>query len=189
MTAIIILAAGSSSRLGQPKQNLVFRGQTLLQRAIDSALSTVGIHVLVVLGADADLVKPTIHHLPITIVNNPEWNQGLSTSIKTGIEAIVQIEPDLSAVILMPCDQPFVDTHLLNLLILQKTKTGIAASFYNNELGLPILFNKKYFPDLLALDGDNGIENLLETNKDDVSDIYFPWAETDIDTMADFEKL
>ena len=189
MTAIIILAAGSSSRLGQPKQNLIFRGQTLLQRAIDSALSTISIHVLVVLGADADLVKPTIDHLPVTIVHNPEWKQGISSSIKTGVEAIEKIEPNLSAVIIMPCDQPFIDTHLLNLLILQKAKTGIAASFYNEELGLPILFNKKYFPDLLILESDNGIEKLLEINKGDVSEIYFPWAETDIDTMADFEKL
>ena len=189
MTGLIILAAGSSSRLGQPKQNLIYRKKTLLQYAIETGLASACTPVVVVLGANAALIKPTIEKEPVIIVYNDNWHEGTASSIKSGINEIQKIEPQIADVIIMLCDQPFVDTHLLNHLILAKSKTGIVACAYNNIIGPPALFDKIYFPELLDLQGQEGAKKLLIKYHDDVIDIYFPKGSVDVDTMEDLEKL
>src|SRR5476651_1174100 len=82
MTGIIILAAGSSSRLGKPKQNLIYNGKTLLQNAIDTASSSLCKPIMVVLGANAVVIKPTIESLPVNILNNENWQEGIASSIR-----------------------------------------------------------------------------------------------------------
>jgi len=187
MTAIIILAAGSSSRLGRPKQNLVYRGATLLQRIIKTALDTTCRPVIVVLGGNADLIKPTIQNLPVTVVYNEAWQNGMSSSIKAGV---VQVQREgVDSVIFILCDQPFIDADLLMKLISADTFEGIAACSYNDTIGTPAFFGSKYFPELLELKGNEGAKHLLLRYKEDARIIPFPLGNVDIDTMDDFNKL
>jgi len=99
MTGIIILAAGSSSRLGQAKQNLVLKGKTLLQRAIETAVASVCEPVIVVLGANVEIIEPTIKNYDINIIQNPGWSEGMSSSIRAGISALLKIEPKIQSAI------------------------------------------------------------------------------------------
>ena len=112
--AIIILAAGSSSRLGRPKQLLELNGKTLLQKSIETALN-VSINVTVVLGANENLVRPTISGFPINIILNENWISGMSGSIQTGMSALKNNE--FQAVLIMLCDQPFINASILKGMI------------------------------------------------------------------------
>ena len=189
MTGIIILAAGSSSRLGTAKQNLIYKGKTLLQRAVETARASVCDPVIVVLGANSEAIMPTIANNDITILQNDDWSQGMASSIGAGIQQLQKISPDSSSVILMLCDQPFVDTWLLNLLIMAKSKEGIAVTAYNETMGPPVLFDAIYFDELLELEGAEGAKKVFQQYPHAVSEIPFPPAGVDIDTMGDFERL
>src|SRR3569833_386676 len=123
MTALIILAAGESARLGQPKQNLVFAGQTILERAIETGLKSDCNPVIVILGANADRIKISNKDLRLKIIPNPVWKEGMSTSIRAGISEIGKIG-SVTGVIIMLCDQPFVTPELLNDLRLKNIETG-----------------------------------------------------------------
>jgi len=111
---VLILAAGSSSRLGRPKQLLEIDGSTLLQKAITSALE-VSKSVNVVLGGNEKLIRPTISDFPIKMVLNKKWEEGMGSSIRVGMEFLS--EKKLDAVLIMLSDQPFVDSVFLNQLI------------------------------------------------------------------------
>jgi molybdenum cofactor cytidylyltransferase len=189
MPGVIILAAGSSSRLGRPKQNLVYNGRTLLQNAIKAAIASVCNPVIVVLGANDEVIRPTIRGLAITIIQHDDWPEGMASSIRAGISKLKEIEPNADSLVLMLCDQPFVDNLLLDQLAQKKSEKGIAACIYNETIGPPVLFNAAYFDELLLLKGQEGAKKLLMKYKDDVVTIPFPLGAVDIDTVADFEKL
>jgi molybdenum cofactor cytidylyltransferase len=189
MTGIIILAAGASGRLGKPKQNLIYKGKTLLQSAVNIANDSKCIPVLVVLGANADEIQPTIEKLPVTILHNKIWQEGIASSIRLGIAELEKIEPKVDSAILMLCDQPFVDAELINKLIQSKSEKGIVASAYNDTIGVPVLFDACYFEELLQLKGDEGAKKLLLKHPDDVVMIPFPLGSVDIDTIEDYEKI
>ncbi len=189
MTGIIILAAGSSSRLGKPKQNLVYKGQTLLQRAVATAAASVCNPVIVVLGANEQVIKPTIESDNINIIHNPDWQEGMASSIGLGINALQKIDPKADAVVLMLCDQPFVDTALLNGLVQKRSAKGIVASGYNDTIGAPVLFDTAYFDELTLLKGQEGAKKLLLKYPDDVVIVPFQLGGIDIDTVEDYEKL
>src|ERR1700753_2785750 len=104
MTGLIILAAGESSRLGRPKQNLLFDGKTLLQRAVEAGKESVCGKIVVVLGANADKIAPIAG---ITMTHNENGMQGMASSIKTGVVEMNH-DPLINNVIIMLCDQPFV---------------------------------------------------------------------------------
>jgi molybdenum cofactor cytidylyltransferase len=190
MTAIIILAAGESSRLGVPKQNLSYKGETLLQLAIKNALA-VSETVLVVLGANRENIEYSIKDQPVEILNNPLWTEGMASSIRMAIEKLQTDYLQVDSVLLMLCDQPFADEGLLKQLvdIASSSDKGIVASAYNDTLGVPVLFKAKYFPYLFALKGEEGAKKLLMQHADDVAEASFPQGAVDIDTMEDWEKL
>ena len=189
MTGAIILAGGSSSRLGTPKQNLVYQGQTLLQRAVGTALAAGCKPVLVVLGANADLIRPTIAGLPVNIVYNSDWEEGMASSTRLGIKVLKRTDPGLTSVIFMLCDQPFVNASLLCELVQAKSKNGIAACAYNDTVGVPALFDAVYFDELLLLKGQEGAKKLLLKYREAVVSLPFPLGSVDIDTVEDYEKL
>jgi molybdenum cofactor cytidylyltransferase len=116
-TGVIILAAGASSRLGSPKQLLSFSGATLLQHSIEVAQSSDAANVLVVLGANADLIKTEINHTTAKVIVNPDWKEGMASSIRFGLQTLVEMYPQTEAVIFMVADQPFVTAALLNNLM------------------------------------------------------------------------
>ncbi len=191
MTALLILAAGSSSRLGQPKQKLFYKGRSLLQRAVDEGLASDCSDVLVVLGASEESVRIEIDQKDVRIVVNKDWKKGMSSSIKCGINALIKNKPEISQAIIMLCDQPFVDAEILNRLITAKQLSGkpIVACAYNNTLGTPVLFSQTYFSQLLSLEGQLGAKKLVFNNQDQVVSVPFPFGNIDIDTIEDYEKL
>ena len=188
MTGLIILAAGESARLGQPKQNLVYQNKTLLQRAIETALASVCTPVIVVLGANEELIQPTISQYPIKILSNSGWTEGIASSIRLGINELQQ-KPEITSVILMLCDQPFVNRDLLIQLVEASTANDFVASVYDDAVGVPVLVSSKYFEELLTLNGDEGAKKLLLKYPDKVISTPFRMGGIDIDTIQDYEKL
>jgi molybdenum cofactor cytidylyltransferase len=189
MTGLVILAAGASTRLGKPKQNLVYQNNTLLQRAIVTALASVCRPVIVILGANAEAVRPTLENLPVHIFYNKDWHEGMASSIRLGIAELQKFEPAITSIILMLCDQPFISASLIDELFHAKEKNGIIACAYNDTIGTPVLFDSKYFDELSLLTGAEGAKKLLAKYPDNVHPIPFPLGGVDIDTMEDFEKL
>jgi len=189
-TGVIILAAGSSSRLGKPKQNLIFQGDTLLKRTIKTALAADTDEVIVILGANADVIKPTLTNKNIRIIQNDDWTEGMASSIRVGLSYLLKINPQMQQVILMLCDQPFADISIINQLInAASTGKSIAACAYNGTVGPPALFNKIHFDELLDLKGNEGAKKLLIKHAQDSQKVPFPLGMIDIDTIGDFERL
>lgn len=190
MIGLVILAAGSSSRLGKPKQNLVFQGSTLLQRSIKAALAADCQQVLVVLGANAPIIEPTIKSEPVQLIHNSDWQAGMSSSINCGLAALLKTTPQLQSVILMLCDQPFADASIINQLIQASANNKhLVACNYNGTIGVPALFDKSHFEELLALQGNEGAKKLLLKYTNEVHTVPFPLGMIDIDTIGDYERL
>ncbi|MBW4889070.1 nucleotidyltransferase family protein [Mucilaginibacter sp. HMF5004] len=190
MIGLIILAAGESSRMGQPKQQLPYKGKSLLQHAMHTALSSVCKPVVVVLGAYADEISREIKSEPVTIIHNQEWQEGMASSIRLGI-AELEKDPQISSVVIMLCDQPFVDTTLVNELVNQQknTRKGIIACSYNDTIGVPVLFTRIYFERLMLLQGTEGAKKILTQYPHDMAVIPFAPGSIDIDTQSDYDNL
>ena len=190
-TGIIILAAGSSSRLGEPKQQVLFKGKTLLQNAIETAQKTACKPVIVVLGANAEKIQSTIQNPEIIITQNSDWQQGMGSSIRVGLQQLLQTDAEINNVILLVCDQPFVTSELLKKLIATKAETGkkIVVCTYAETIGTPVLFDKMYFPELMNLQGQDGAKKLLKKFETEVATILFPFGEIDIDTPEEYAAL
>ncbi len=189
--AIVILAAGASARLGSPKQLLPYKGRTLLGHTVDAALGTGCQSVFVVLGAYIDLMRSELKDKPVILVENTKWQEGMASSIRCGLENIMnnKLRPD--NVIFMLCDQPFVSSSLLLNLLNKRNETGmlIVASSYDDKIGIPALFHKSFYPALMELKGDKGARRLIEDNPDKATTVAFPEGITDVDTAADYEFL
>jgi molybdenum cofactor cytidylyltransferase len=188
---IVILAAGGSSRLGQPKQLLVYQGRSLLHRTVDTALSVPQAPVIVVLGAGADLIRKEITDMKVAVMENLEWQTGMASSIRAGLSALIKTHPKTEAVILLLCDQPLLCPEVLEALIQKQNQTGsaIVASEYGNVLGVPALFCRSLFPELLALEGEFGARQVIEKHRKDAVGIYFAGGSIDIDTADDYARL
>jgi molybdenum cofactor cytidylyltransferase len=188
---IVILAAGASRRMGQPKQLLKLSGESLIRRATLAALHSVCQPVVVVLGANEELIRPEIADLPIQIIENPNWEQGMGFSIQTGIRQVLSAQPPSQAAILMLCDQPLVDTSLINQLVAcyLTSQLPIVASEYNGQLGVPALFDRKLFPELLQLDGAAGAKKIISKYELTCYRLPFPAGALDVDTPEDYEKV
>ncbi|MDP4215953.1 MAG: nucleotidyltransferase family protein [Bacteroidota bacterium] len=187
MKGIIILAAGSSSRLGKPKQLLTYLGKTLLRHVTDEALGAGIGPVLVVLGSDSARIKTTLPEATLAIVNE-QWEEGMASSIRIGLWGMLKAYPLLEGVILAVCDQPFVSGSLFRRLSYCHAMTGkpIIASAYARALGTPVLFDKKYFPHLLRLQGQQGAKRLIALYPEDVTSVPFELGEIDIDRPEDY---
>ncbi len=188
---LIILAAGASTRLGQPKQLLLFQGKTLLIHTIEQALSSRCRPIIVVLGSQAEYIKLNINSYPIFIVKNPNWEQGMSASIQTGIKQLQQIQPDSKGVVITLCDQPFISSQIIDKLVetYQQTQYSIVVSEYNNILGVPALFSNTLFGELMNLDTTTGAKSLIHKYSNERSIVPFPLGIFDIDTPQDYENL
>jgi len=190
-SAIIILASGNSSRLGHPKQLLKYKNQTLLRHAANTALATGMRPVLVVLGADRETFKDELSGTEVNIVVNNEWNEGMASSIRSGIKELQDNFPSVDGAIIMVCDQPFVHKDLLIQLLETQKKSGkpVVAAYYEGVKGTPVLFHHRWFPELMALTGDKGARKILEKNPLLIETIPFPEGKLDIDTESDYKEL
>ena len=188
---LIILAAGKASRMGKPKQQLTYQGNSLISHAVNIGLNSICKPVVVVLGAYKEQIKPQIEKLPIQIVENPHWKTGMSSSIRAGVTAIKESNPNLDALIIALADQPLISEAVFNQLIQSYQETGniIIASAYDNIVGVPALFNQTLFSELLNIEGDRGAKALMREYQDEVLTISVAEAAIDIDTQDDYEKL
>ena len=185
----VVLAAGGSIRFGKPKQLAIFQGETLVRRIVTAAKDAGCAPVVVVAGAVQ--ITPVLAGLPVSIIEHPNWSNGLGSSIAVGVKHAVTITAKLDAVILLSCDQPFVNAATLRQLIQLHLENGktIVASAYAETLGIPALFDRSCFGDLLQLRGDSGAKGIILARRHDVAPFNFPAAAIDIDTTADYEKL
>ncbi|MBN3957364.1 nucleotidyltransferase family protein [Nostoc sp. NMS8] len=189
--AILILAAGASTRMGTPKQLLLYQGRSFLQYITEMAIASVCQPVVVVLGANAEQIYPQIKQFPVTIVNNPNWACGMSTSIKSGIELLNNLPQKIEAVVITLCDQPFVSNQIINQLVdaYYSTKKPIIACEYGGTLGVPALFSQIFFSELAALKETSGAKRIINNNLNQVFSISFTLGNIDIDTPKDYEQL
>ncbi len=190
--AIIVLAAGASNRLGRPKQLLIHKGKSLLRNVLDIAKNVNARPIIVVLGANSHLTANEIEEdKNIYKIINDNWSEGISSSIRYGLNFLQQISPSSDGSIFMVCDQPYITQSLLNNLITVQKETGkpIVASSYDNVIGTPVLFHKILFPELMDLKGDAGAKKLIEKHPDSFATVSFPKGNIDIDTAADYAAL
>jgi molybdenum cofactor cytidylyltransferase len=189
--AAVVLAAGGSTRFGKPKQLALFQGETFIRRIVAAAIKANCAPVVVVTGEDSVQVDLELSGLVVSIAANPHWQSGLGSSIGVGVRHAMNLAPDLDAALLLMCDQPFVNAAVLKQLMQLRltTSKSIIASAYAETIGIPALFDRSCFPDLLRLKGDSGAKGIILTRPQDVASFDFPAGEIDIDTAADYEKL
>ena len=189
-TGLILLAAGSSSRLGRPKQLIEFQGKKLIKKAIDEAQKSKTDSLVVVLGWNPELIKTGFDSSQTSCVINESWEDGMASSMQSGLRFLLEKE-QLDQVILMLVDQPYVESNLLDRLILEKERTrkGIVACAYFETSGVPAIFDQKYFEELLKLKGSDGAKKVILRNKADAFEIDFPLGAVDLDTEEDLERL
>lgn len=189
--SVIILAAGSSSRLGQSKQLVEVDGVPLLLKSTLTALNANYTNVVVVLGAHAEQHKKTIAHLPIEIITNTEWERGMGSSLKTGLEHIIKSRPETSAVVVMVCDQPLLTSaHLAALRDVHKnTFSHMVTSRYGNTMGVPALFDRTLFSEMLNIKDAQGAKAIIESHVESVTTINWEAGHIDIDTPEDLKLL
>ncbi|HEY9695518.1 MAG TPA: nucleotidyltransferase family protein [Oculatellaceae cyanobacterium] len=188
---LVILAAGASTRMGTPKQLLPYRGQTLIEYIVEQAIASICDPIIVVLGANAEHIQPKLTSFNIQTIKNCSFAEGMSNSIRTGIEVLTAENSYLKGVVLMVCDQPFVSTQLINQLVenYRKDNSLIVASEYNGVLGVPCLFERTLFSHLMALSGDAGARKLIKGFAQDTIGVPAPEVAFDLDTPADYEQL
>lgn len=189
--AVLLIAAGASTRLGQRKQLLQVDGMMLLEKMARVALEAGNSNVTVVLGAFADSVRPSIEHLPVQILQNENWEKGMGTTIASGARFLSENHPETKAVIVLLCDQPFVHVDLLKKLVekWQSERKLIVASRYGETFGAPAIFDEKLLPELAGLYGEKGAKSLMMKHLSDLAFIDFPLGTVDLDTMDDVERF
>jgi molybdenum cofactor cytidylyltransferase len=187
----IILAAGASRRLGQPKQLVRIAGETLLARTLRAAREAICEPILVVLGAREEEIAAKVDLDHVNVVANPDWGQGIASTIRAGIRALLDLDPDASAAMLLVCDQPRITADHLRRLIEAHEQTGearIVASRYAGATGIPAIFPASQFRKLLALEGDTGARYLVRNTECTVVEVEFSGGDLDIDTPFDLAE-
>ncbi len=190
----ILLAAGASTRLGQPKQLLrvpAFGGETLLDHAVALARASGAAPIFVVLGAHAEEIILECELLDCILIRNETWVEGMASSLRVGIAAVLEYAPAASGAMVLVCDQPGLSAeHLVRLFDANKVDGNrIAASRYAGRIGVPAIFPRGLFPALLELQGDQGARGLLQQPGAAVYAIDFSGGELDLDSPEDVERL
>ena len=185
--AAIVLAAGASSRMGALKQLLDAGGRSLVRGAVEAALAVPCAPVVVVVGAEAARVRAAVEGPGVEVVCNRGWREGIASSLRCGIRAL---PATASAAFVLLCDQPAVAPALLRTMLAARRESGrsIVACRYAGVAGVPALFARERFGQLLALEGDAGARGLIAAAGDDVATVDFPDGAFDVDTPADWES-
>jgi molybdenum cofactor cytidylyltransferase len=186
--AILLLAAGPSKRLGTPKQLLPYRNRSLLRYITEISVASKACRTCIVLGAETSRLEKEIADLPVESVHNPEWKEGIGSSIRSGIATMSGV---VDAILIMLCDQPLVSVELLDEIIGAYRSSGkaIVACEYEGHLGVPALFDRSLFPELAGLGGDKGAKQIIAAHSAEAYRIAFPEGAVDIDTIKDYQSL
>ncbi len=189
MIAGIILAAGRSSRLGQPKQLLPLRGRALLAWALAALAASAVERRYVVLGHDAARVQREVDLSGVQVVLNERYAEGLSSSLRAGLAVL---GPEVEAAVIAVGDQPLLDHATIDALIAayRDTASPIVAAAYGNHVGTPMLLARAVWPLAEGIDGDQGARALLRARPEAVTTVAVAsTSSADIDTWADYERL
>ena len=188
--AIIILAAGASSRMGQPKQLLEWDNQPLIRRVAQTALAAQAEAVYVVVGGAGAAVTAALDNLPVQIVACPHYATGQSASLRAGIAALAT---HTDAALIMLGDQPFVTTAIIDALISvwRESRAPIVAPTFDGRRGNPVLFDRSMFAELLTVQGDQGARTVLQSTAAHIRLVPFigTRALEDIDTIDDYHRI
>lgn len=187
----MLLAAGASTRLGRAKQLLFYKDKTLLQHTIDVSQQAEFNQQVLVLGANAETIKNQTRTVAMAVTINEAWKGGLSTSIKSGLAKLLAINPDCENVMFLLCDQPFLNTNVLETLMAAHREEGnrITVSSYDDQWGVPMIFPASFFSELKRLDGDAGAKKIVMQHMEQAQFVSFPKGNFDIDTEEDYQKL
>jgi len=187
----VILAAGASTRMGAPKQLIEIERKPLLVRAVEAALGSPAWPVVVVLGANAEKIRPSLARLPVLVTENSAWAEGMAASIRAGIMTLQQFSRRLDAALIALCDQPAFSTDTIEQLLAAHRRTGrsIVAAHYAGRHGAPALFLREHFQTLVGLTGEEGARALLNDNPDRIASVDLPNLAIDLDTPQDVAGL
>lgn len=189
---LIILAAGASVRYGAPKQLLNFNGETFLRRIVRESLESACQPIVVVFGENARNLSRHVEDFDVYTIQNEDWKKGMGTSIGAGIEKLLEIDETIGGAVITVCDQPFVDSQVINRLVqtfFNENQASIAASRYAETLGVPALFSRKLFSELIMLKKSGGAKEIIERFSDETIAVDFPKGAIDVDTPEDFQHL
>lgn len=188
---VVILAAGSSSRLGFPKQLVEFRGKTLLQHSLDVAGFLDFNPRILVLGSKAEKIQQKIDPGNFEVVINENWSEGMGTSISKGISSALSMEKELDHILILLSDQPLVSQEKIQELINVQLDSRKPATFseYADDVGVPAIFSSSVFSDLMKLNAEQGAKKLLSEKKLEFGTVRFEKGNFDVDTAADVDLL
>ena len=180
------MAAGGSKRLDSPKQLLKWGNDYLINHMIRIAVSSNIQQLYVVLGSRMEQIQPVISDKNAIIVHNPDWQSGLSSSIKAGLSVI---DEDIDGVFILLVDQPFITAELLNLMIARFSETEAQAIVprVNGKQYNPVLFRREVFIDLITVSGDKGAKAMLRQFSIEWVDWPDPKLMMDIDSLDDYQ--
>jgi molybdenum cofactor cytidylyltransferase len=183
----LVLAAGGSSRLGRPKQTLPFRDTTLLGHVLDCARACGFDQLVVALGGGSGEVRAQVDLGGATIVDNPSYGEGCSSSIAAALPAL---DPGCDVLVLMLGDQPGVGPTAVRTLLARQGDAPIAVARYADGRGHPFAFRRVLFPELAELHGDKAVWKMLDRRAADVAEVQVPGrVPPDVDTWEDYEAL
>lgn len=189
--AVVVLAAGNAKRLGQSKQLLPWGNSTLLGNVVRNVLAVDAHKFFVVLGAYSNEIIEKINLSETTVLINGNWQQGLGSSIASAIAEIENKYSEVNSVLLVLADQPFISSIHLNAIIkLHSTeKESIIITRKEDYIGVPVLFPRKFFRELMLLSNDEGAKQIINRNKNWVKEVVSQDDTADIDTFESYEAL
>jgi len=189
-TDAILLAAGKSERMGQPKQLLDINGVPMIVHAINTLRQCASIrHLVVVLGYQAFRVQNLINKNKIIIVENQNWSEGMGSSLRVGLRKILEALPAADDILVSVCDQPLLTGKILESLISKHQAGKITAAQYGNATGTPAIFDRSFLPELLSVPDQSGARKLFEKHPDKLKTIPFPGGAFDLDTWEDYQNF
>jgi molybdenum cofactor cytidylyltransferase len=187
----LVMAAGAASRMGTVKQLLPWQGSTFLENALQQLKLSQISQTIVILGAHADAISNKIGNSGAVLVYNKDWKAGLGSSIGCGVRYVMGKKVETEALLIVLADQPLVDTFYINEMIagFAQGKNKMIATNYGGRQGVPAIFHRDYFGELLQLHADHGARDLLEKYKGEAIGLDPGEKAMDVDTMAQYRTL
>lgn len=189
--ALVILAAGASTRMNAIKQLLPWKKTTLLGNAIEQGLASKADKVFVVLGANKEKIIPTLKDYDITVIKNKDWQLGLGKSIACAVDFLDNSPTQFDGILIALADQPLLNVSHYDKLIdkFLNNNFGIAATQQNKTIGVPAIFGQKYFSELSELNQDTGAKSLVKKHIDETNFVDANGTALDVDTFDKYTVL
>jgi molybdenum cofactor cytidylyltransferase len=188
----VILAAGESRRMGFPKQTLPVFGTTMIKHLVHQVFDTACYPITVVLGAHKDKIVPQLKDMPINIIDNPAWKDGMSSSIKMGLVGSYLMTKAIDGLLIMASDMPHITSQTIKEMIklaIEHPEKSIVAARYKGINGIPVLFRRSRFEDILNLQKGDQAKSILKNYPDQILSYDFELGQIDLDTKEDYFKF